>query len=84
MPIYQAALLEATQLATITLAAHPGYGIKSRAILPAETFSQLLDDFLLLKERPPLTALHIGYFGAAAQVSAASAFFPDPNPQLDC
>ena len=74
MPIYQAASLEATQLATIVLAAHPGFGIKSRSIMQADILSDLLDEFLSLKERPDLTALHIGYFGAADQVFAAAEF----------
>ena len=85
MPIYQAALLDATQLATIVLAAHPGFGVESRAIMPANILSGLLDDFLLLDARPQLTALHIGYFGAADQVRAAAEFIEKArrhNPAL--
>ena len=74
LPIYHAASLEITQLATITLAAHPGFGVRHRSILPAQTMSGLLDDFLQLDERPELSALHIGYFGSADQVNQVAGF----------
>ena len=74
MPIYNAAGIEATQLATVTLAAHPGYSIQNRAIMPADSLSELLDEFLTLSARPALSALHIGYFGAADQVARVADF----------
>ena len=90
LPIYNASQIDATQLATVTLAAHPGFGVRRRSILPAEIMAGLLDDFLTLKERPELSALHIGYFGAADQVAVMADFIhkarqlhPDITIMLD-
>jgi len=74
LPIYQASSIEATQLATVTLAAHPGFGVRHRSILPADVMAGLLEDFLTLAERPELTALHVGYFGAADQIEVMADF----------
>lgn len=74
LPIYRASSIEATQLATVTLAAHPGFGVQHRSILPAEVMAGLLDDYLALEERPELAALHIGYFGAADQIEVMADF----------
>ena len=73
LPIYHACGHNTAHLDTVRLAAHPGFGTSAKACLSADDLQNILADYVTLKERPAILALHIGYIGHADQIAPLAA-----------
>ncbi|MGC6516890.1 MAG: bifunctional hydroxymethylpyrimidine kinase/phosphomethylpyrimidine kinase [Candidatus Puniceispirillaceae bacterium] len=85
LPIYHAFGLPVSHLDTVRLAAHPGHGTTARDVISAPDMAAILSDYLSLKDRPPLSAIHTGYFGKADQIAPVADFITrvkQQQPQL--
>lgn len=85
LPLYHAFGLVTDHLDTVRLAAHPGHGTSTKQVLSADKMGAFLADYVSLKDRQAVRALHTGYFGSAEQVLKAADFISHlraENPQM--
>lgn len=72
-------------LPTVVLPWHPGHGRSTRVPMPAEVFSNVIDDIIASPRAGAIRGVISGYFGNAGQVDAVARLvraLKDKNPDL--